>query len=143
MATLRDITGISIKGGCYTHDGMPTQLNNILYAPINILFGRNGSGKSTLARALDEYAHPDPTKPNEYEVSFIGGALPADQRERIFVFNENFVRENVTTREDGLGTIIILGQKDQESQAAIDQLNDKITAKESEKANIEKQLKEL
>ena len=88
MAGFSDITGVSIKGGCYTDpNGQPSQLKHILEKPINILFGRNGSGKSTLARALYEYAHPNPNG-NEFEVKFLDEDLHEDMRKRVFVYNE-------------------------------------------------------
>ena len=50
MAGFSDITGVSIKGGCYTDpNGQPSQLKHILEKAINILFGRNGSGKRNVA----------------------------------------------------------------------------------------------
>lgn len=112
MAGFSDITGVSIKGGCYTDlNGQPSQLKHILEKPINILFGRNGSGKSTLARALYEYAHPNPNG-NEFEVKFLDEDLYEDMRKRVFVYNEAFVEKNVKTHTDGLETILILGNKD-------------------------------
>jgi ABC-type multidrug transport system ATPase subunit len=122
MSAFSDITGVSIKGGCYTNaDGTPSRLEGILQNPINIIFGRNGSGKSTLARALYEYAQLKDSL-SEYEVELIGRDLPDDLRKRIFVYNEAFVEKNVKTKEEGLDTIIILGDRDIQRQAEIDGL---------------------
>ena len=142
MAGFSDITGVSIKGGCYTDpNGQPSQLKHILEKPINILFGRNGSGKSTLARALYEYAHPNPNG-NEFEVKFLDDDLYEDMRKRVFVYNEAFVEKNVKTQTDGLETILILGNKDIQRNQKIQRLDDELTQLRKERDQLDLAVKE-
>ena len=142
MAGFSDITGVSIKGGCYTdNNDKPSQLKNILERPVNILFGRNGSGKSTLARALYEYAHPNPNG-NEYEVKFLDEDLDQDLRKRVFVYSEAFVEKNVKTQTDGLETILILGNKDIQRNQKIQRLNNELTILKDERDQLDSDIKD-
>ena len=101
-------SNIIIKGGAFSKQ---TTLNNILAKRMNIVYGRNGSGKSTIARAFREQQPARQTiRPiRDYQLSFDGsGSLPSKVCEHAFVFNEDFIDENVKV-SDGLKSIIRIG----------------------------------
>lgn len=103
---------LTIKGGAFT---APTELKGILSDRMNIVYGHNGSGKSTVARAFREQQLPAPASiqvgTRQYELSFDGtGTLPQQVRESLFVFNEEFVNENVMIAPNGqLEAIVRIG----------------------------------
>ena len=97
-----------IKGGAF---GAPTRLKGILSKRMNITYGRNGSGKSTIARAFREQ-QPDRQAKNpgrNYSLSFDGsGSLKPEISDHVFVFNEDFIDDNIRIGE-GLRSIIRIG----------------------------------
>ena len=97
-----------IKGGVFNE---PTRLPGLVGRRMNIVFGRNGSGKSTIARAFREQ-QPDYQSLNpirHYELSSDNsGSLPPEICSHLFVFNEEFIDDNVKVK-DGLKTIIRIG----------------------------------
>lgn len=129
-------SSITIQGGAYT---VPTQLKDILEKRMNIVFGRNGSGKSTIARAFREqqpdYQQKHPGR--SFFLSFDGktDSLPADVQERLLVFNEDFIDENVKFSSGGLKSIVRIGAN-AELAAPIKEAKDKI-------ADLQKQMEPL
>ena len=97
-----------IKGGVFTE---PTKLKGILGKRMNIIYGRNGSGKTTIARAFREQM-PDHQLANparQFKLSSNGGdSLSSEVIKHLFVFNEDFIDDNVKV-EDGLKTIVRIG----------------------------------
>ena len=113
-----------IKGSVFADQ---TRLKDVLARRMNIVYGRNGSGKSTIARAFREQMPArQAVKPGrEYELSFDGsGSLPADTCRRLFVFNEDFIDDNVKVK-DSLKSIIRIGSS-AELDAPIQEAKDKI-----------------
>ncbi len=79
-----------------------------------ILYGRNGSGKSTIAKAIKKivkggYPHITQATVLDKDGNII--ALTEDEKERVFVFDEEFVDSNIKLQEAGLNTIVMLGQQ--------------------------------
>ena len=124
---LSDIEGITLRGANFEQD---TDLpffrfvegkSKSVLVKSTIIYGRNGTGKSTISRAFNKLAgkHEDSilsvTAWDKQREKII---LDDDEKDRIFVFNEDFVDQNVKTKEKGLDTIVILGEQ-------VD-LNDKI-----------------
>lgn len=112
---LRDVTSIRIKGGGFEE---PTRLS--LFCDGNnpakavLLYGRNGSGKSTIARFFRKIkGFPEENIQIATVLNNQGSpvTLTDDEKAHVFVFDENFVKENVLVKEDGLGSIIMLGEK--------------------------------
>ena len=97
-----------IKGGAFSE---PTKLKGILSKRMNITYGRNGSGKSTIARAFREQ-QPDRQAMSpglKYSLSFDGsGSVKPEISEHVFVFNEDFIDDNIRVGE-GLKSIIRIG----------------------------------
>lgn len=109
----RSIAGISINGKCFKNE---SKLN--LFSKeserISIIYGKNGSGKSTIAEALSAYKHGDSTKFTNVGM-YIFDASPAllsdEDKQNIFVFDEKYIEDSIRLREDGLSTIVMLGEQ--------------------------------
>lgn len=89
--------------------------------PLSIVYGRNGSGKTTIARCVKQMAETEEQKEEReqkiaegeetsYEVS--SEAVISDEHKKdVFVFDEDFLRDNVRVEKDGLNTIVMLGEQ--------------------------------
>jgi len=130
------LKNITIKGGYFEQ---PTKLdifkdNHLL----SIVYGRNGSGKTTIAKAIRQWAGKDTEQPTEegyvsYSVSTDAPILD-ETKKSIFIFDEDFVRENVRTKGKGLETIVMMGEQ-------VD-LDTQIINKQNKKTEIEKKIEE-
>lgn len=128
---------IKIKGG---HFESQQTLN--LFAgksPLSIVYGRNGSGKTTIAKAMRQLIGNDSEQPTDegyitYEIE-LGLDDLKTHKNSVFIFDEDFVRENVRTKENGLESIVMLGEQVN--------LNDQIDNKKEKKRAIELKIKEL
>lgn len=113
---LKDISSIKIEGANFS----PLTILPILHSSdgkctkISLLYGRNGSGKSTIAKAF--------RKIKGEAVTTVTTALPLDgcnqpislseaECANIFVFDEDFVTSSVRVEENGLGSIVMLGEQ--------------------------------
>ncbi|WP_019785363.1 AAA family ATPase [Streptococcus sobrinus] len=134
------IKGIKIKSGIFEDEtelelfeGEFDGTNRTTNDRAALLFGRNGSGKSTIARGINQL------KIGEGELSRVSFVDKDDddiilsdiKQKSIFIFNEDYVDQKVKIAQDGLDTIVILGEQvDIDSQ--IDVLKDKRTELQSE-----------
>lgn len=110
---------ISIQGG-YFED--PVTLEVFKGAdPLSIVYGRNGSGKTTIARCVKQLAESDEERTareekvangdeTDYTVSS-DAAISDEHKKDVFVFDEDFLRDNVRVEKDGLNTILMLGEQ--------------------------------
>lgn len=101
---LENISSVEISGGYFdTSVQMP-----LLAGRVNVVFGRNGSGKSTISRALREYSKSgDELSEQKYSTIFDS---PLD-KDKVFVFNEDFLREKILVKEQGVDTIVMFGSQ--------------------------------
>lgn len=79
-----------------------------------LLYGRNGSGKSTIARAFKMIRGLPTTNVQSASVTDDRDALITltdEEKNHICVFDEDFVTKNVRLQEDGLGSIVMLGEQ--------------------------------
>lgn len=95
---------------------------------MSIIYGRNGSGKTSIAKAIRQLVGKD-SKPQEGEVTIpyivtSDAVIPEEKKPSVFIFDEEFVQENVRTKGNGLETIVMMGEQ-------VD-LDTQITAKKAE-----------
>lgn len=131
-------TDLFIKGGVFSDSA---RLSGFLSRRMNIVYGRNGSGKSTIARAFrEQMPSRQAVKPGrEYSLSFDGsGSLPVDTCSRLFVFNEDFIDDNVKVK-DSLRSIIRIGSS-AELDAPIQEAKDKIKELQNQQKPIRARL---
>ena len=107
---IEKINGIRIKGRCFKEE------KNLLFFNdnnrISIVYGKNGSGKSTISQGIATISTDDTQSDistffidsNRQDIEFLG-------KENVFVFNEDYIDKNVRIDEDGLGTIVLLGEQ--------------------------------
>lgn len=102
----------------------------------SIIYGRNGSGKSTISRMLNLKKNmtefeDDMIKVQNYE----GVDYSYDEIQNIHVYSEFFVDENIKFKEDGLDTIILLGEDVK--------VDDELNSTKKTLTNLEKQIEEI
>lgn len=127
----------------FTRAGKNDQVNNVVFEKENIIYGRNYSGKTTLSRiirSLETKNISDKYENVVFEIELDHGTK-IDQNNykenslKIRVFNEDFIRENLSFIIDPNGQInsfAILGNNTM-IQPQIDVLSNELGIKESEK----------
>lgn len=112
---LKDIRGIEIQGANFdARTRLSLFCEGTHPAKAILLYGRNGSGKSTIARSFLKIkglsgSNVQTASPLDNQGAMI--TLTEEEKAHIFVFDENFVNENVRIQEDGLGSIVMLGDQ--------------------------------
>ncbi|WP_294466475.1 AAA family ATPase [uncultured Anaerofustis sp.] len=103
--------------------------NNIKYRGC-LIYGENGAGKSTIAQAFYDYKN---NNLNSYDYinlyDFNYNTLEKENLDikNIFVFNEKFIDNNINVTDDGINSIVILGENvniDKEMHKLIDDNED-------------------
>lgn len=105
---------VKFKGGFFVDE---TELELFANDRLSLLYGKNGSGKSTISKAI--------IKAKGIPVEEIVDSKLYNQEDNVYtdiqnihVFNEEYINSRVKLREDGLNTIVLLGE--------IGELEDKI-----------------
>ena len=98
---------ITIKGGCFETE---TELEVFKEYPISVVYGRNGSGKTTIARSFVELLKPTEERSRDFTVTS-DAIIPDDKKGSVFVFNEDFIRNHVRVENEGINTIVMLGEQ--------------------------------
>lgn len=76
-----------------------------------VIYGRNGSGKTTICNALEEIRNESENKKFDIVLSDINHVIYSDvEKEKVFIFNEKFIDEEIKLKENGLETIVLLGE---------------------------------
>ena len=105
----------------------------------SVVFGRNGAGKSTLSRAIAQLRTGKGTAEIVNFVDLNNDAVDLEElRDSIFVFNESFIDEKVKLVEEGLDTIVILGEDNEINSKinTIDKEQNEYLAEEEELKNL-------
>ncbi len=117
---LEKIKAAEIEGRCFGNDA-----RKLVFFPkesqrIALVFGKNGSGKSTISRAFQGFAANN-AEYSDLKLSLLDyrnrkiktttGEGYNGAKERIFVFNEDYVTKNVGLKSDGLDTIVLFGEQ--------------------------------
>lgn len=77
---------------------------------LSIIYGKNGSGKSTITDAILQATGSTEIEGIEYAYIYDeNGVLYPDMGD-IHIFNEDYVNERVKVKDDGLKTIVLLGE---------------------------------
>lgn len=130
---IKQIASLAVTGRCFSTERV---LNFFPKADVrlSLVYGANGSGKSTISRAfqvLTQEADSDiSARALDAEGNEIALASPA-----ISVFNEEYIDANVKIDDDGLGSIVLLGEQ-VELQAQIDAAQTQV---EEERRKLETQ----
>ncbi len=118
-----------------------TNGNALGFQAINIIYGRNYSGKTTLSRilrALETGTLSDKFEGPSFTVAFSDGADITEKNlkshgEKIRVFNEDFVKDNlrfITNPEDSIEPFAILGDDNNKIEKEIETLETELGSNE-------------
>lgn len=115
---LKDIVSIKMSGANFCSMTMfdffnPREGDKVKTNKGTLLYGRNGTGKSTIAKAFRSLSGE--IVPSIVDVIIYDHAdrpmdLSDEERNRIFVFDEDYVYKNVKLQQDHLETIVMLGE---------------------------------
>ncbi|WP_448378086.1 AAA family ATPase, partial [Fervidobacterium sp.] len=137
------------------------RINNNLreFKKVNLIYGWNASGKTTLSRifACLEKGHPGKLKLSENSecilefwdhnqksyVSIGSKNIPESLSNKVRVFNEDFVEENIEWTSGKLGKILMIGQQSIQLKADLKSLEEKIEKQKEIVDKIEKQIKNV
>lgn len=112
---LKDISSVELQGANFrTAQRLPLFAQNGTPAKASLVYGRNGSGKSTIAKAFRKIKGdtvPSIQSVSVFDIQNAPVTLNPDDRAHIFIFDEDYVNENVRVQEDGLGSIVMLGEQ--------------------------------
>lgn len=113
---LKDISSVKLQGANFSSITVLPIFNSSdgTYTKVSLIYGRNGSGKSTIAKAFRKIKGEvitasiitDVTNTTKQSVT-----LSDEERAGIFVFDEDFVTDNVRIEESGLGSIVMFGEQ--------------------------------
>ena len=103
--------GIKIQGKCFQSE---VNLNFFEkeHHRLCLIYGKNGSGKSTISQAFDAIKHNNQSLIASQIIDKSGAAVDLtneDQKNNIFVFNEEYVNSKVKIKDNGLDAIVLLG----------------------------------
>jgi wobble nucleotide-excising tRNase len=77
---------------------------------LSIIYGKNGSGKSTIADAIIQAAGNAVIEGIDYANIYDENGALYSEKDSIHVFNEDYVNARVKVKDDGLKTIVLLGE---------------------------------
>lgn len=116
---IEEFKKLKIKGGIFQEETtldlfIGNNKDKIIYPNVSIIYGKNGTGKTTIADAFRNITGVDKKR---IEISeFIdkdNKKVEPDEEEKklIYVFNEEFIEENIKIESEGLNTIMIMGEE--------------------------------
>lgn len=113
---IEDIASIKIKGGIFEAEtDLPIFVRENPRNPeqrISLIYGKNGSGKSTISRGFRKLTGAEESQIESAEVLDASGSIitvSEDEKDSIYVFNEEFIEDNIRIDDDGLNTIVVMG----------------------------------
>ena len=77
-----------------------------------VVYGRNGSGKSSIGRAIHRYTEVGHWEEGEFLYNHDDSniELSTEDLNRVFIFNEEFIEDNIKVDTDSVESIVILGE---------------------------------
>lgn len=137
------VAGVSLIGGFFEKEGEFKFYDNDKFK-VALTYGKNGSGKSSISKAIYELSRNNFNEYSKVELfDFDHKSIEVDEKTRnaIHVYNENYINSNLRLQDDGLDTIVMLGEQ-LELDDTIQQLKKEYDVNESEiqknKENYEK-----
>lgn len=143
---LEQIKGIKLKGANFVNQTGLNLFNSPKdkIAKVTLVYGRNGSGKSTISNAFKKVKGEDilnietaslyDNDSHEISINDSGDKV-------IFVFNEDFVNDKVKIQEEGLGSIIMLGEK-ADLTVKIEQATEQLSEVKDNQVEIKQKIEE-
>jgi len=113
---LKDVSSVNLYGANFSSESILPILDSSdgKYTKVSLLYGRNGSGKSTIAKAFRKIKGESVTTViTTGTLNTLNQPIALSEAERagIFVFDEDFVTNNVRIEGSGLGSIVMLGEQ--------------------------------
>ena len=115
VTVLKNIATIELKGANFREaQRLPLLSQNGIPVKASLIYGRNGSGKSTIANAFKVIKGDEATSIQSvalFDVQSTPVNISEEEQRHIFIFNEEFVHTNIRVQENGLGSIVMLGEQ--------------------------------
>lgn len=120
---IEQLAGVSIQGRCFS------EVKPFIFFPkkdvrLALIYGANGSGKSTISKAFRNIISQEYPELQVETINTNGDAVLL-MSPSISVFDEEYIDRNVKINDDGLGSIVLLGEQ-VELQSEIDTTQEKI-----------------
>lgn len=111
---IEDIASIKIKGGIFeTETDLPIFEKEKTQKPnFSLIYGKNGSGKSTISRGFRKITGDEELQIESMELLDADGStieVCEEEKNNIYVFNEEFIEDNIKIEDDGLSAIVVMG----------------------------------
>ena len=103
--------GIKIQGKCFQSE-VNLKFFSEEYHRFCLVYGKNGSGKSTISQAFDTVKQNNQPLITVQIIDRSGAVVNLtnqDQKNNIFVFNEEYVNSKIKIEDDGLHAVVLLG----------------------------------
>lgn len=137
MSQISKVCGIEIKGKIFQE---LTQLQLLEDSKTALIYGENGSGKTTISRAFLQASGKNQGLEKAKFLDKDGIEIDlGDENSNVHVFNEDYINSNIRVKEEGLNSIVILGEKKQID----DELNEAKKKKAFLEEKTQKQQKNL
>lgn len=128
---IESLSKIRIQGRCFSNSTDFIFFNNDGTSTISVVYGKNGSGKSTLATALQHIAQGNLSGDLTGQIfDKSNNDITEKLANKIEVFNEDFVDNNIKIESSGLSTIVLFGEQ-VELQQQIENIQQNIKENES------------
>ena len=111
---IEDIASIKIKGGIFeTETDLPIFEKEKTKNPnFSLIYGKNGSGKSTISRGFRKITGDEELQIESMELLDADGStieVCEEEKNNTYVFNEEFIEDNIKIEDDGLSAIVVMG----------------------------------
>lgn len=111
---IEDIASIKIKGGIFeTETDLPIFEKEKIQKPnFSLIYGKNGSGKSTISRGFRKITGDEELQIESMELLDADGStieVCEEEKNNTYVFNEEFIEDNIKIEDDGLSAIVVMG----------------------------------
>lgn len=127
MSQISKVCGIEIKGKIFQE---LTQLQLLEDSKTALIYGENGSGKTTISRAFLQASGKNQGLEKAKFLDKDGIEIDlGDENSNVHVFNEDYINSNIRVKEEGLNSIVILGEKKQ--------IDDELNEAQKKKAFLE------